>query len=74
MRDNLVGVRNRHHANSFSKQLNTISDMNLLESSKHLDPLGIFAAGEKSDSENQVNNIRYSHAIEYQVEHFLRTN
>ncbi len=70
MRDNLVGVRNRHHANSFSKQLNTISDMNLLESSKHLDPLGIFAAGEKSDLENQVNNIRSSYAIEKQMELF----
>ena len=54
MRDNLGSGRTRHHANSFSKQLNTISDINLLESSRHLDPLGIFPLGEKADLENQV--------------------
>ena len=52
MGDNLGG--RRHHTNSISKQLNTISDMNVIESSKHLDPLGIFPGGDRADSENQV--------------------
>ena len=52
MGDNLGG--RRHHTNSISKQLNTISDMNVIESSKHLDPLGIFPGGDRTDSENQV--------------------
>ena len=53
-----VGGRSRLHANSFSKQLNTISDLNVLESSKHLDPLGNFVeGGDKQDIENQVRAI-----------------
>ena len=55
MGDGLGGSRARHHANSISKQLNTISDMNILESSKHLDPLVIFPGGDRPDMENQVN-------------------
>ena len=54
MGENLGGGRNRHHATSISKHLNTISDSNVLESTKHLDPLGIFSGGEKADFENQV--------------------
>ena len=56
-RDNLGG-RNRHHATSISKHLNTITDASALESSKHLDPLGIFSAGERTDFENQVGMIK----------------
>ena len=53
MGDNLGGGR-RHHTNSISKQLNTITDMNVLETSKHLDPLGIFPGGDRTDMESQV--------------------
>ena len=56
MGENMSGGRNRQHATSIAKHLNTITDANVLESSKHLDPLGIFSAGEKTDFENQVGN------------------
>ena len=52
-----LGGRNRHHATSISKHLNTITDANAFESSKHLDPLGIFTAGDRTDFENQVSMI-----------------
>ena len=40
-------------------QLNTINDLNAMDSSKHLDPLGIFpgaggGGGDRQDLENQV--------------------
>ena len=31
-----------------------ITDMNVLETSKHLDPLGIFPGGDRTDMESQV--------------------
>ena len=55
MGDGLGGARARHHANSISKQLNTISDLNAIESPRHLDPLGNLQGVDRQDMENQVN-------------------